>query len=121
MHDDPTGFVRSTIYRVPGGLGSTPVSRNLNDQDGSHNAPVLSADALAQPTDVVTYEPSGGTLKVETLGLRANRPEIAAVNVAGEDEVRFTIPRDREGQVYFRITSPQAGTGYKLNVGGGKP
>jgi hypothetical protein len=64
---------------------------------------------------------SGGPLKVETLGLRSNRPEIAAVDVAGEEEVRFSIPRDREGQVYFRITSPQAGTAYRLKVAAGKP
>jgi len=61
----PTGFVRSMIYRVQGaGTGSpTRVARDLNDTNGS-GVGVAKSAALAQPTDVVVYEPLEGPTKV---------------------------------------------------------
>ena len=56
----PTGFVRSLIHRVRGAgtSGIQRVTRDLNDVDGL-GSPVAFDLALAQPTDVVVYEPPG--------------------------------------------------------------
>jgi DNA-binding beta-propeller fold protein YncE len=62
---EPTGFVKSTIYRVQGAGTSTPSisRRDLNDKNGSED-PVDADLALVQPTDVVAFEPGGDVYKV---------------------------------------------------------
>jgi hypothetical protein len=80
--NEPTGFVRSTIYVVPGGTG-TPIRRDLNDLDGGHH-PVLRDDALAQPTDVVTYEPAGGPLKVFFTAFGSDRVGVLTPNLLND-------------------------------------
>lgn len=61
----PTGFVRSMIYRVQGAGTASPtvIARDLHDESGN-SVPVSRKHALAQPTDVVVYEPLTGATKV---------------------------------------------------------
>lgn len=69
----PFGFVRSVIWRVSGAGTATPVvvARDLNaDTSG---AQVPSSAALAQPTDVVPYEPGGSLQKLYVAAFNSDR------------------------------------------------
>lgn len=69
-----TGFVQSTFYWVQDIDGSPQVHRlNLNATDATENTAVAFADALAQPTDVVPYEPGGQLSKLFFTAMGSDR------------------------------------------------
>ncbi|MSR62733.1 MAG: hypothetical protein EXS08_09860 [Planctomycetes bacterium] len=92
-----TGFVKSMIYRVQGAGTATPtrIARDLNDINGS-GAAVAKTAALAQPTDVVVYEPSGGVTKIYFTAFGSDRLGVltpsASTNPYSWPLTRISVP-----------------------------
>lgn len=81
--NDPTGFVKSMLYLVRGGSTSGTISRRDLNQDLT-GQPVSNANALAQPTDVLAYQPMIGPRKI-------------VVTALGSDRVAFVTPSSPPG------------------------
>lgn len=67
----PTGFVRSMLWRVPA-AGGVADARDINTQAPTTNR-VSFAEALAQPTDLVLLERSGSVEKVYLAAFHSDR------------------------------------------------
>ena len=67
----PTGFVRSMLWRVPSG-GGVPAARDVNTQANT-GSPVLFGRALSQPTDIALLEGVSGVQKVYLAAFHSDR------------------------------------------------
>lgn len=104
---EKTGFVQSTLYCVVDIDGQHSIlRRNLNALNDQERAAVEFEDALAQPTDIVVFEPTNGTKKLFLTAMGSDRVAVVEPDLA--DPYQWPLRRiDISPQPGFRLAGPR--------------